>query len=231
MSWLYRLFKRNNDESAITLDPTVAFKVGGGISDPVTISPTDTIVLSQSSVTANTNAGTDTTIGASYKKVTSTVAQTGQIATDMVRTTLSKNVFDAYGVQTHLTITDDMQTTDANAHLTALSAKAFLTSAKTVAKGWINAGLFIIDGAGTITSGANTQCMVVSAVAEVDATAVEGMYHADIGSGATPAVIAIDGADGTGKSIYTHAATGATTGRFKIKINGVTKYVSFYDTE
>ena len=224
MKW-YRFFKSSDDGKTVTVQPEVKFKMGGGgIGDANTVTTTGVFVPLQQYNIITSDGGS--TVGSAYFKTQTGGALTGQIATCMIRTRVFHNFFDAYGLQTHLVFdAATVQTTDANAHLTALSAKVTF-AAGTVHHGWVTAGLFIIEGAGTCSQ----MCHGVSIVNEAGSTGAQSMLHLNDDVGTVP-YFSLAGADGTGKGIYTHAATGATTGRFKILINGAAKYVSFYDTE
>lgn len=186
---------------------------------------TTTFIAAMTSINQTADVGVDHTVGASYLKVATGAAQAGQLAVDMVRTSIGHNVFDAYGVQSHMSITANMQTTDANAHLTAISGKITFTNAPTVAKGWITAGLFIIEGAGTVTQ----MCHGVSIVEEAGSTGAQSLLHLNTDVGTTPA-ISIASADGSGKTVYTHVPT-TLEGSIKVLVNGVAKYIPFYTTE
>jgi len=173
--------------------------------------------------------GSGETAGAAYFKAITGAALGGQIATLMARTAIEHNVFDAYGVQTHLTFgtSKTISTTDANAHLTALSAKVTMDTT-TVSKGWVNAGLFIWEGAGTITQIGH----VVSLVNEAGSTGAQSMLHLNDDVGTVP-YFSFTGADATGKGLYSHAITlGATgAGGIKVLINGVAKWIPFVAAE
>jgi len=173
--------------------------------------------------------GADNTAGAAYFKSITGAALGGQIATCMVRTTIAHNLFDAYGVQSHLVFgpSANISTTDANAHLTALSAKVTM-DASTVTKGWVNAGLFIWEGAGTITQMGH----IVSLVNEAGSTGAQSMLHLNDDVGTVP-YFSFVGADGTGKGLYSHAITiGATgAGGIKVLVNGVAKWIPFVAAE
>jgi hypothetical protein len=120
--------------------------------------------------------GADNTGGAGYFKTFTGAAIGGQLATLMVRTTLGHNLFDAYGLQSHVLISGAVATTDANAHITAISGKLTLTS--NITKGWSNAGLFIVEGAGTATAGASNMCHGVSIVCEAGvADSIQSLLH------------------------------------------------------
>jgi hypothetical protein len=82
---------------------------------------------------------------------------------------LAGNVFDAYSVQAHLAINASLATANANGHITGSSAKVTVGSGFTVSKGWVTAGLFIVDGAGAV-AGAGTMCHGVAIVAEAGMT-------------------------------------------------------------
>lgn len=241
MSWLYRLFKRNTEETSITLDPSVteglivpalSFSVNSSglktIGAAQDVTATGTYVPVQVYLSVDGDAA-DSTIGAGYYKVVTAEAMVGQIATLMVRTGINDNVFDAYGLQSHLVFGDTvtMETTDANAHLTALSAKVTFNTS-TVTKGWVNAGLFIIEGAGTCSQ----MCHGVSIVEEAGSTGAQSLLHLYSDVGTTP-YLSFSGADGTGKAIYSHAVTlGATgAGSIMVLINGTTKWIPFVAAE
>jgi hypothetical protein len=237
MKW-YRFFKSSDDGKTVTLSPTCT----GGFVFPNVSFTTDTSVTTKTIASAKTLSATgtyvpiqcylsvasdavDSTIGTSYFKVVTAAAMSGQIANVMVRTTLSHNVFDAYGLQTHLVFgtSKTVATTDANAHLTALSAKVTFDTS-TVSKGWVTAGLFIIEGAGTCSQ----MCHGVSIVEEAGSTGAQSMLHLNTDVGTTP-YFSFAGADASGKSLYTHAVTmGATgAGSIKILVNGVARYIPF----
>jgi hypothetical protein len=204
----------------------------GTAASAISVTPTDSIIPLQVSVTSIADSGTggNQTIGATYFRTAALTAhQTGhQLATCMVRTTLGKNIFDAYGLQSHLAITASMGTANANAHLTAISGKVSFSNTPTVATGWITAGLFIIEGAGTVTQ----MCHGVSIVEESGSTGALSLLHLNTDVGTTP-YLSLAGADGSGKSIYTHAVTmGATgAGAIKILVNGVARWIPFVAAE
>jgi hypothetical protein len=186
---------------------------------------TDTTVPTSVSLTATT-VPVNTTLGCIYFRTANLAAIAGQLATCMVRTTLAYNVFDAYGLQSHLAITANMATVDANAHLTAISGKVTITGGVTVAKGWVTAGLFIWEGAATITQMGH----VVSIVNEAGSTGALSMLHINDDVGTVP-YFSFAGADGTGKGIYTHTAAGTQHGTIKVLINGVAKWIPFMQAE
>lgn len=197
----------------------------GSLTAAMTSAKTDSFVPCQININQTADAGTGNTVGAIYLKTATGIAQTGQLATAMVRTALAHNVFDAYGLQSHVAISANMATVDNNAHLTAISGKITFSNAPTVAKGWITAGLFIIEGAGTVTQ----MCHGVSIVEEAGSTGAQSLLHLNTDVGTTPA-ISFASADGSGKTIYTHVPT-TLEGSIKVLVNGVAKYIPFYTTE
>jgi len=225
MKW-YRFFKSSDDGKTVTVQPEVKFKMGGGgIGDANTVTTTGTFVPLQQYNIITRDGGS--TVGSAYFKTQTGGALTGQIATCMVRTSVFHNVFDAYGLQTHLVFntSTSIATTDANAHLTALSAKVTFDTS-TVTKGWVTAGLFIIEGAGTISQ----MCHGVSIVNEAGATGAQSMLHLNDDVGTVP-YFSFAGADGTGKGIYTHTAAGTQLGTIKVLINGSAKWLPFMQAE
>lgn len=197
----------------------------GSIDTPRASTATATFIAGMTNINQTADIGTGNTVGASYLRCATGIAQTGQLAVDMVRVSIAHNVFDAYGVQSHMGISANMATVDNNAHLTAISGKITFSNAPTVAKGWITAGLFIIEGAGTVTQ----MCHGVSIVEEAGSTGAQSLLHLNTDVGTTPA-ISFASADGSGKTIYTHVPT-TLEGSIKVLVNGVAKYIPFYTTE
>jgi hypothetical protein len=204
--------------------------VYGDIGTTKSITPTDSVIPYQCNITSIADSGTsgDETIGATYfRTATSTANQPNhQLATCMVRTKVANNIWDAYGLQSHLSFGNvTVETTGNNAHLTAISGKVTFDTT-TVTKGWVNAGLFIIEGAGTCSQ----ICHGVSIVEEAGSTGAQSLLHLNTDVGTTPA-ISVSAADGTGKTVYTNASGNVCSGSILIKINGVNKYLRFYDAE
>jgi hypothetical protein len=202
----------------------------GTAATAVSVTPTDTIIPVQVNVISIADHGTsgDETIGATYfRTATSTASQPNhQLATCMVRVKVANNIWDAYGVQSHLSFGNvTVETTGANAHLTAISGKVTFDTT-TVTKGWVTAGLFIIEGAGTCSQ----MCHGVSIVEEAGSTGAQSMLHLNTDVGTTP-YFSFAGADGTGKSLYTHTAAGTQTGTIKVLINGVAAWIPFMQAE
>jgi len=202
----------------------------GTASAGVSVTPTDSIMPIQVNVISIADSGTsgDQTIGAGYFKTQATTAHqpNHQLATMMVRTTVAKNIWDAYGLQSHLTFGNvTVETTGANAHLTAISGKVTFDTT-TVTKGWVTAGLFIVEGAGTCSQ----MCHGVSIVEEAGSTGCQSLLHLNTDVGTTP-YFSFTGADGTGKSIYTHTAAGTQIGTIKALINNTPVWIPFMQAE
>ena len=96
----------------------------------------------------------------------------------LVSNTINGDLFDAYAVQGHTTITHAMTTKNANAHITGLSGKVLLSAA--VEQGWVTGVLGIIDGASEVTG----LCHVGALVAEVGVTTLDAMLYVDNGGNA-----------------------------------------------
>jgi len=199
----------------------------GTIGTTISYTPNDSYVPIQVNLTSIADSGTsgDQTIGATYFRIaTSTASQPNhQLATCMVRTKVANNIWDAYGLQSHLSFGNvTVETTGANAHLTAISGKVTFDTT-TVTKGWVTAGLFIIEGAGTCSE----MCHGVSIVNEAGSTGAQSMLHLNDDVGTLP-YFSFAGADGDGKGIYTSVPQ-TLAGSIMVLINGTPKFVPFYD--
>jgi hypothetical protein len=202
----------------------------GTAATPVSVTPTGSIVPLQFSIASIADSGTpgDEFIGAGYFKTKAITAHqpNHQLATLMVRTYPSKNIWDAYGLQSHLILDTSMQTTGNNAHLTAISGKVTLTDAPTITKGWVSAILGIWEGTGTISQMGH----VCSLVNEAGSTGCQAMLHLNDDVGTVP-YFSFQGADGSGKGIYTHTAAGTQIGTIKVLINNVPGWIPFMQAE
>lgn len=206
----------------------------GSIDTARTSTATANFIASQMNISQTADIGTGNTVGASYLRCSTGAAQTGQIAVDMIRTYIGHNIFDAYGVQSHMNITASMATVNDNAHLTAISGKVTLANTPTVSKGWVNAGLFIIEGAGSITQMAH----VASFVVEAGVTACQSVVHLYSDSTVNAAIqtsgvsnmtnfVDFDAAAGC-VSADTGSVPATSTHKIKIDINGTAGYIPVY---
>lgn len=147
----------------------------GSLATVKEITPTTNVIPLQIAIASVADATGGATFAAAFFQTRNrTVDQPGtQLATVVASTRLYFNLLDGYGVQSHMYVMDDLETAASNAHVTAISGKLVLTGAKTLAKGWANAGLFIVEGAGAVTE----MCYGVSIVAEAGAAACQALLH------------------------------------------------------
>jgi hypothetical protein len=96
----------------------------------------------------------------------------------LAHTYLSGDCNDAYGIQGHLTVLDDMSAGGSNYNLIGNSGKVTLTSGKTVSVGRVTAGMFIIDGAGAVTE----DCWPLMAHVESTVTTADGILNLSTGA-------------------------------------------------
>ena len=184
------------------------------------------------SISQDADIGDGNTIGAAYFKTATGIAQTGKLATLMVRTSLSHNVFDAYGLQSHLSIDDDMSA-NAAGNLAAISGKLDI-NANTLGAGIAHAGLFIVDGS---TSGAvSGDADVIWAHVEsgVPASQVASVIRMSTGSTVNAGLrvsptnmtnfIDFDAAAGC-VSAGSGSIPGTSSHKIKIDINGTAGYI------
>jgi hypothetical protein len=230
MKW-YRFFKSSDDGKTVTVDPSVQLKFGAGYGTGDTIVHTGTYAddfrLQIFTKVAEEPVGGAIATCAYFKTQNTADISHSQLTTVAVRTTLAYDVNDAYGVQSHLLIAGDFGTHDANAHLTALSAKVSFSATETVSAGWITAGLFIIEGTGTVTQ----MCHGVSIVQEAGSTGCQSLLHlysdVDIAN-----AFSFSGTSGTGHMIYTATDTHQTfVGSIKILVNGVEGWLHYADAQ
>jgi len=184
------------------------------------------------SISQDADIGDGNTIGAAYFKTATGIAQTGRLATLMVRTSLSHNVFDAYGLQSHLSIDDNMSA-NAAGNLAAISGKLDI-NANTLGAGIAHAGLFIVDGS---TSGAvSGDADVIWAHVEsgVPASQVASVIRMSTGSTVNAGLrvsptnmtnfIDFDAAAGC-VSADSGSIPGTSSHKIKIDINGTAGYI------
>lgn len=146
----------------------------GTIDTPKTITSGDEVIPFQMYMISTTNASVsgNSLINAYLKTENTTIDQPNRrMQNVLVNTKLNFDCFDAYAVQAHMTVATEMATANSNAHVTGVSGKLLLTSNLT--QGWATAGLFIVDGTGTVSQ----MCYGVSIVAEAGAAACQGLLH------------------------------------------------------
>jgi hypothetical protein len=147
----------------------------GSLATVKEVTPTDNLIPLQIAIASVADATGGATFAAAFFQTRNrTVDQPGtQLATVVVSTRMYFDLLDAYGLQSHMYIMDSKHTAADNAHVTAISGKLFLETGKTLSKGWANAGLFIVEGAGAVTQ----MCYGVSIVAEAGAAACQALLH------------------------------------------------------
>jgi hypothetical protein len=153
----------------------------------------DTSLLDNIAFTVNMSTATNKTDAASSsmaafigaKNTADTVH--AKIQGLLVSTVLGGDVFDAYGVQGHLTVDHDLATHDANAHITGLSGKVALH--QSVEQGWVTGVLAIIEGDPDVAEGVETVtglCHVMAA--QIEATVKDNEVDSILYLGADAAV-------------------------------------------
>lgn len=204
----------------------------------------DNIAFTVNMSTATNKTAADTSsmsayIGAANTTDTPHVKLQGLLVSTMVH----GDLFDAYGVQGHLTIHDAMATHDANAHLTGLSGKALLSAA--VEQGWVTGVLGIIDGDGAVTGlchaiagvvEANVGANVCDAILYLgaDATVPAGIEFAGVAN--MTALMKVNAVAGcvVANALVPATAPGADTvgadAAFLVKIGNTSYYIPLYDT-
>jgi hypothetical protein len=161
----------------------------------------------------------------------------------LASTSVHGDLFDAYAVQGHLTIHDNMATHNPNAHLTGLSGKALLSA--NVEQGWVSGVLAIVDGAGSVTGlchaiaaqveagvGANVCDAVLFLGADAAVpTAIELMVAANMAN--LLKINAIAGCVAANALVPAAAPDAGTVGAdaaLVIDIGGTPYYIPLYDT-
>ena len=173
----------------------------------------DTAVVDNIACTINMSTATNKTVAdtssmAVFIGISNTAGTTNnKIQGLLVSNTLNGNCFDAYGVQGHITVANNMATQNANAHITGLSGNALLTANNT--QGWVTGVLAIIDGTGT-TGGL---CHVIAGVLEATTTASQCDALCYLSAGQTViTAIELAGATNITNFLVTNAAAGFAAG-------------------
>jgi hypothetical protein len=115
----------------------------GTVATPQTIAMTDSYIPAIANVASATNPSSQYTLAGAYFKASAiTLDQTNtQIAGLLSRASMGKNVLDAYGLQSHLTISNGANSTG---NMTAVSGKTILRGNNST--GIVTAGLFTLEG-------------------------------------------------------------------------------------
>ena len=146
-------------------------KYGAGLADTLTA---DNILVSFVNKSGVNKTSADTSSMTLFVGNSTTAAVTNNKMQGILSSmTIAHNMYDAYSVQGHIAVTGNCGTQNANAHVTGISGKASVDTSKTLATGWLTAGLFIIEGAGACTQ----MCSVVSIVQEAGTNLANPMLY------------------------------------------------------
>ena len=229
MSWLYRLFKRDNEETSITLDtsvtgglivPKVAI-VGDGLTGTTgtaikigtSAAPVAIDTAGQRGINAffSSTATSDTTYGM-YLRLDATGAGVEAIAGRFKTTFSSATTGQAYGI--HATVEPDASTGKITGQCAAVLGNLVLADRNFGAGGTYYGVFGQIYSAGNITTGGKFSCLGASCIAGTEIDKVAN-------------VLSITGTDGATSMIYTRTAAPTCTGHFRILVNGAVRYVPF----
>lgn len=142
----------NTQSSAYNNSALNVGKYGAGIADTLLV---DNILASIVSTTATNKTSSDTSSMALYVGNSNSAATANtKLQGILCSTTVNANVFDAYGVQGHITLADNAghatSSTGGTGNLCGMSAKATVASGLTVT-GTVSGLLVTADGSGTVT--------------------------------------------------------------------------------
>ena len=209
----------------------------GSLSTAEASTLTETSVHQIVNIAQNADIGDGNTIGAAYFKTATGIAQTGQLATLMSRVSIAHNLFDAYGLQSHIELDDDASA-NAAGNIAAVSGK-FDFNKNTLGAGIAHAGLFIIDGGtGAVNSG-DADVIWAHIESGVPNSQVSSIIRMSTGSTVNAGLrvspthmtnfIDFDAAAGC-VAVNTGATPSNLTHTVKIDINGTTGYLPVYTT-
>jgi len=167
-----------------TSDATPTIGIGNCGTRLVDTSVADSLFF-QSVVTAcaKDTAGNSTAAGYFSSNNVAATAN-ARLQSVLAHTYLSGDCNDAYGVQGHLTVLQDVAAGGAAYNLIGVSGKATLTSGKTVSAGRVCGGLFIVDGAGSVTN----ECYGVMIHTESTVTACDALLKLSAGAAVTTGI-------------------------------------------
>lgn len=209
MQW-YRLFRKSDDGTTITVKSPVAYLVWGTSSSATAINTAGDVGMA----TYFSSSATSGTTYARYNKLTASGAGVEAIA-GRDRTVLSAAAANAHGAHDTLEV----------------SSTGYVTGLGTGVRGNIVTDNSVVP-AGTyygvlaeIYPGGNTAALPSASNACLGINAQAGTA-----SDATVNAISFSGTDGSGKMIYTHAPT-TLAGSVRVLINGAVKYMPFYTTQ
>jgi hypothetical protein len=211
--WVYRLIKRNDAETSLTLDTSVQSFYHGTLASPV--------LFTAAGYASLRHYSSSTTSGAAYGdyiQMKATAAGTQTVVTHRARAYLTAaGIGNAYA--SHDTLELD---TDAGA-ITGLGCGErgnIVVPNRAVATGtWygVMAEIYPLGTSAALPANSNA-CLGISAPTS---TAMNAVVNA----------ISFSGADGTGNMIYTHTAAPTVTGYIRILVNGAIRWIPFASAE
>lgn len=190
-------------------------KYGAAIADTLLV---DNILVSFNNSSGVNKTAADTSSMTLYVGNKTTAAVTNnKIQGILTSLTIAHNVYDAYGGQFHIAITDDMATQAGNANLVGLACKANIADGKT-ATGNVSALYVVLDsGTGDTATGTYDMIRMENSAANCD-------YAINFGNVAN--VAALFNMSGTGcVSANTGTAPAADGYKIKVVIGGVDYYL------
>jgi hypothetical protein len=211
--WVYRLIKRNDAETSLTLDTSVQSFYHGTLASPVLFTAAGYASLRHYSSSATSGA-----VYGDYIQMKATAAGTQTVIPHRSRAFINiAGVGNAYG--SHDTLELD---TDAGA-ITGLGCGErgnIVVPNRAITTGtWygVMAEIFPLGTTAALPSNSNA-CLGISAPT---ATAMDAVVNA----------ISFTGADGSGNMIYTHTNAGTITGYIRIIVNGAKRWIPFMSAE
>ncbi len=208
----------------------------GSYSAAKSVTVTDNYIPFQVNLVSIANPGSTSTMSAAYLKVATTTADQAntQLVGATVRVGVGKNVDSAYGVQSHLNITETVAAGTVN-NLTAASFNTDVTNTK-VATGTVSALLLGTSGAGTVTG--LRQLILASVAAEV--TDCDSIMRMEFGGTVTNVFEVMGVTSNLTNLIYFQNAAGpvgaavtVATGSDKsirVDVAGTPYYIPLYDS-
>ena len=214
MSWMYRLITRATDETSLTLDSSVTHLVWGNSTTGVALNTANDV---GHSTYFTTSATSGTTYGR-YNKLTASGVGVEAIA-GRNRTVLSAAAGNAYGSHNSLEVTSTGYVTGQGA---AIRGNIVFATDTVVPQGTyygVLAEIYPIGATGALPAASNA-CLGINAQT---GTASDLVANA----------IAFNGADGSGKMLYTHSITvsGTAITSIRVRVNGVVGYMYVYSAQ
>jgi hypothetical protein len=211
--WPYRLIKRNDAETSLTLDTSVKNLYRGSTGTPVALSTADDKGFA-AYFTASATSGT--TYG-EYVRVDGAGAGAEAIAGRHKVLLTVAAVGNAHGH--HATLEMDTSAGHITGLGTGLRGNVVVPN-RAIAAGTyygVMAEIYALGTSAALPSASNA-CLAISAPTS---TAMDAVVNA----------ISFSGADGSGNMIYTHTAAPTVTGYIRIIVNGAKRWIPFASAE